>query len=66
MMRMLRQKRRWWLEFGSERCSACDQTYVYDTGYRCGVCDVALCSICIDENAAVVWCVTCKLSESGS
>ena len=54
----------WWLELGREHCSACGQTYVYETGYYCVGCDGGICSICVEETVSTnVFCAQCKASE---
>ena len=46
-MRKTANKLPWWLEQGVEICPACNHTYVYQTEYRCEVCDGPVCSICV-------------------
>jgi len=53
----------WWLELGREQCSACGHTYVYETGYYCVACDGGLCSVCVEETSADVFCAQCTTSE---
>jgi len=54
-----KQKTAWWLDSGTEICSACGHTYVYETEYRCVACDGPLCPMCVEETKVEVFCSSC-------
>lgn len=37
----------WWGPGATERCSHCEQRYVYELEYRCFACDAPLCPFCV-------------------
>jgi hypothetical protein len=49
----------WWLEEGTETCSTCSHTYVYQTEYRCVACDIPLCGDCVQLITVEVFCPGC-------
>ena len=54
-----RPETRWWLEAGTELCSACDQLYLYETEYRCADCDGPRCRDCVQVRQSLTVCLTC-------
>jgi len=56
----------WWLDEGTEVCSACKQTYAFHTEVRCVDCDGPMCPFCVQVTVAMeVSCPTC-FEGSGS
>jgi hypothetical protein len=55
----------WWFEDESEVCSACYQSYAYQTGHYCLDCDANLCSLCVQETVSVeLLCHGCESARS--
>jgi hypothetical protein len=49
----------WWLEEGTEPCSACVHAYVYETDCRCVACDDAVCMECVQTISLEIFCPDC-------
>jgi hypothetical protein len=61
-MRNSEKQQPWWLESGHDPCPSCGHTFVLETSYYCTSCDIAICSICVEEATSVL-CSVCKQWE---
>jgi hypothetical protein len=54
--------RPYWLEDGTESCSACTHLYVYEMEYRCVACDRGVCCHCVRVSVTTgeVLCEACE------
>jgi hypothetical protein len=56
----------WWLDGGSESCTACTHSYAYEMEFRCVACDRGLCCHCVrlDVSSRTVLCTDCAAETS--
>jgi hypothetical protein len=54
--------RPYWIDSGTERCTACTHVHVYEMEYRCVACDRGICCHCVRINVDTreVMCPECE------